>query len=83
MDDDVNWMGVVRSIESELLDVRSRIGEKYAIPVFWCQTIPKWPWQILRAVLRVEDRETKTTAVVVRVSSRDHVWSGSTSCKTV
>jgi hypothetical protein len=52
MDDDVNRMGVVRSIESELLDVRSRIGnEKYAIPVFWCQTIPKWPWQILRAVL--------------------------------
>ena len=61
MDDDVDRMGVVRSIESELLDVRSGIGnERYAIPVFWCQTIPKWPWQLLKAVLR--DRETKNDA---------------------
>jgi hypothetical protein len=35
MDDDVNRMRVVGSIERELLDVRSKIGnEKYAIPVF-------------------------------------------------
>jgi hypothetical protein len=54
MDDDVNRMGVVGSIERELLDVRRKMGnEKYAIPVFWCQTIPKWPWQILTAVLAV------------------------------
>jgi hypothetical protein len=51
MDNDVNRMGVVGTIESELLDVRSKLGEeKYAIPVFWCQTIPRSPWQILVTV---------------------------------
>jgi len=52
MDEDVNGMGVVGSIERELLDVRSKIGnEKYAILVFWYRIIPKWPWQILTVVL--------------------------------
>jgi len=42
MDEDVYRMGVVGSIERQLLNVRSEVGnEKYAIPVFWCQTIPK------------------------------------------
>lgn len=48
MDENVDRMGVVGSIERELLDVRCKIrNEKCSIPVFWCQTILKWPWQII------------------------------------
>lgn len=48
MDEDVNRMGVVGSIETELLDIRKKkLGnEEYAVLVFWCQIIPKWPWRI-------------------------------------